>query len=112
MVPARMTYKFMKHSIYFMQWCRAWALGHGLSCGSKAVEPGNFPPKQQAYFNFMAAVTICSDFGAQSRLGEKLFLEIFFQGLFQRFSPEARRGSQGASRAAPGKSGLHARGEG
>ena len=25
------------------------------------------------------------------------------------FSPEARRGSQGASRAAPGKSGLHAR---
>ena len=28
------------------------------------------------------------------------------------FSPEARRGSQGASRAAPGKSGLHARGEG
>ena len=26
------------------------------------------------------------------------------------FSPEARRGSQGASRAAPGKSGLHARG--
>ena len=26
--------------------------------------------------------------------------------------PEARRGSQGASRAAPGKSGLHARGEG
>ena len=28
------------------------------------------------------------------------------------FYPEARRGSQGASRAAPGKSGLHARGEG
>ena len=28
------------------------------------------------------------------------------------FSPEERRGSQGASRAAPGKSGLHARGEG
>ena len=28
------------------------------------------------------------------------------------FSPEARRGSQGASRAAPGKPGLHARGEG
>ena len=28
------------------------------------------------------------------------------------FSPEARRGSQGASRVAPGKSGLHARGEG
>ena len=28
------------------------------------------------------------------------------------FSPEARRGSQGASRPAPGKSGLHARGEG
>ena len=28
------------------------------------------------------------------------------------FSPEARRGSQGASRAAPGKSRLHARGEG
>ena len=28
------------------------------------------------------------------------------------FSPEARRGSQGASRAVPGKSGLHARGEG
>ena len=28
------------------------------------------------------------------------------------FSPEARRESQGASRAAPGKSGLHARGEG
>ena len=28
------------------------------------------------------------------------------------FSPEARRGSQGASRAAPGKSGLHERGEG
>ena len=28
------------------------------------------------------------------------------------FSPEARRGSQGASRAAPGKSGLHARGKG
>ena len=28
------------------------------------------------------------------------------------FSPEARRGSQGASRAAPGTSGLHARGEG
>ena len=28
------------------------------------------------------------------------------------FSHEARRGSQGASRAAPGKSGLHARGEG
>ena len=28
------------------------------------------------------------------------------------FSPEARRGSPGASRAAPGKSGLHARGEG
>ena len=28
------------------------------------------------------------------------------------FSPEARRGSQGASPAAPGKSGLHARGEG
>ena len=27
-------------------------------------------------------------------------------------TPEARRGSQGASRAAPGKSGLHARGEG
>ena len=27
-------------------------------------------------------------------------------------SPEARRGSQGASRAAPEKSGLHARGEG
>ena len=27
------------------------------------------------------------------------------------FSPEARRGSQGAFRAAPGKSGLHARGE-
>ena len=27
------------------------------------------------------------------------------------FSPEARRGSQGASRAAPGKSCLHARGE-
>ena len=26
--------------------------------------------------------------------------------------PEARRGSQGASRAAPGKPGLHARGEG
>ena len=26
--------------------------------------------------------------------------------------PEARRGSQGASRAAPGKSGLHACGEG
>ena len=26
--------------------------------------------------------------------------------------PEARRESQGASRAAPGKSGLHARGEG
>ena len=25
---------------------------------------------------------------------------------------QARRGSQGASRAAPGKSGLHARGEG
>ena len=29
-----------------------------------------------------------------------------------RTTPEARRGSQGASRAAPGKSGLHARGEG
>ena len=28
------------------------------------------------------------------------------------FSPEARRGSQGASRTAPGKSGLHVRGEG
>ena len=28
------------------------------------------------------------------------------------FFPEARRGSQGASRAARGKSGLHARGEG
>ena len=28
------------------------------------------------------------------------------------FSHEARRGSQGASRAGPGKSGLHARGEG
>ena len=28
------------------------------------------------------------------------------------FSPEARRGSQGASRAAPGESGLHARGKG
>ena len=28
------------------------------------------------------------------------------------FSPEARRGSQGASRAAPGKSGLHCRGIG
>ena len=28
------------------------------------------------------------------------------------FSPEARRESQGASRAVPGKSGLHARGEG
>ena len=28
------------------------------------------------------------------------------------FSPEARRGSQGASRGAPGKSGLHGRGEG
>ena len=28
------------------------------------------------------------------------------------FSPKARRGSQGASRAAPRKSGLHARGEG
>ena len=28
------------------------------------------------------------------------------------FSPEARRGSQGASREAPVKSGLHARGEG
>ena len=28
------------------------------------------------------------------------------------FSPEARRGSQGASRAAPGKSGLHVCGEG
>ena len=28
------------------------------------------------------------------------------------FSPDARRGSQGASLAAPGKSGLHARGEG
>ena len=28
------------------------------------------------------------------------------------FSPEARRGSQGASRAAPGKSGLHAHGGG
>ena len=28
------------------------------------------------------------------------------------FSHEARRGPQGASRAAPGKSGLHARGEG
>ena len=28
------------------------------------------------------------------------------------FSHEARRGSQGASRAAPGKSGLHAHGEG
>ena len=28
------------------------------------------------------------------------------------FSPEARRGSHGASRAAPGESGLHARGEG
>ena len=27
------------------------------------------------------------------------------------FSPEAQRGSQGASRVAPGKSGLHARGE-
>ena len=27
------------------------------------------------------------------------------------FSPEARRGSQGASRAAPGKSCLHARGD-
>ena len=27
------------------------------------------------------------------------------------FSPKARQGSQGASRAAPGKSGLHARGE-
>ena len=28
------------------------------------------------------------------------------------FSPEARRGSQGGSRAVPGKPGLHARGEG
>ena len=28
------------------------------------------------------------------------------------FSPEARLGSQEASRAAPGKSGLHVRGEG
>ena len=28
------------------------------------------------------------------------------------FSPEARGGSQGASRAVPGKPGLHARGEG
>ena len=28
------------------------------------------------------------------------------------FSPEARRGSQGASRVAPGKSGLHGHGEG
>ena len=28
------------------------------------------------------------------------------------FSHDARRGSQGASRAAPGKSGLHERGEG
>ena len=28
------------------------------------------------------------------------------------FSPEARRGPQGASRAAPGKSGLHAHSEG
>ena len=28
------------------------------------------------------------------------------------FSPEARRGSQGAYRAAPGKSGLHVRGKG
>ena len=29
-----------------------------------------------------------------------------------KYTPEARRGSQGASRAAPGKSGLHARGKG
>ena len=28
------------------------------------------------------------------------------------YLPEARRGSQGASRAVPGKSGLHAHGEG
>ena len=33
-------------------------------------------------------------------------------GAHRGFSPEARRGSQGASRATPGKSGLHARGEG
>ena len=40
-----------------------------------------------------------------------------FRGFFELrrpwgFSPEARRGSQGASRTAPGKSGLHAHGEG
>ena len=37
------------------------------------------------------------------------FLEL---GHNYEFSHEVRRGSQGASRAAPGKSGLHARGEG
>ena len=31
-----------------------------------AVEAGHsFPSKEQAFFNFMVAVTICSDFGAQ-----------------------------------------------
>ena len=45
-----------------------------------------------------------------SRLAASLYL--FWSLNYWGFSPEARRGSQGASRAAPGKSGLHARGEG
>ena len=30
-----------------------------------SLVPYNFPSKEQASFNFMAAITICSDFGVQ-----------------------------------------------
>ena len=41
-------------------------VGKVMSAFSYAVEVGHsFSSKEQAPFNFMAAVTICSDFGAQ-----------------------------------------------
>ena len=33
----------------------------------------NFSSKEQAFFNFMAAVTVCSDFGAQQNKNLSLF---------------------------------------
>ena len=40
----------------------------------------SFSSKEQASFNFMAAVTICSDFGAQENKVSQLFL--LFPNLF------------------------------
>ena len=71
-----------------LHWCRDSACA-ALLCGSQRrrdwgtdqnLQPHNFSSKEQVSFNFMAVVTICSDFGAQKT--QRLSLFPLFPHLF------------------------------